>query len=366
MKSKKIFFFIFILPALLFYTFFFIFPFVQGVCYSFTDWNGIKPDLVSKISAADVKKITTDEKIPTQKRVDFLETVQKHYKLERENYLLIEWRDGKQITGSEKKEIKSVLNSVGVRNINFIGFDNYKKMFTNDKRFLGSINFTIFFTVFNVLFTNIIALLLAVILDRGLRKKNLLRSMFFMPNVLSLVIVAFIWTFIFQMVLPHPSKVLGFLLPQSAFRGAGGGWLTNIFVAPISVVIVTVWQGAGYIMLIYLAGLQSIPDDILEVASIDGANKFQKFIFITLPLLIPSFTISLFLTLSNSLKTFDVIFALTKGDFNTTNIVVDVYNTAFSRNEFGYGTAKAIILCIVIMIITSIQLSLMKRKEVEL
>jgi raffinose/stachyose/melibiose transport system permease protein len=169
-----------------------------------------------------------------------------------------------------------------------------------------------------------------------------------------LIIVAFVWSFVFRLILPLITGI--------------DVWLGSVNLAPYAVIMVAVWQSCGYLMIIYLAGLQTIPGAILESAQIDGATGFNRFRFITLPLLIPSITICTFYSLSNSLKTFDIIFALTSGGpgYATTPIVLDIYFNAFLQNKFGYGTAKAVFLCLIIMIITGIQLAIMKKKEVEM
>lgn len=220
---------------------------------------------------------------------------------------------------------------------------------------MGVIGFTGFFAFFNVVFANIAALLLALALDTKLRSKNILRSVFFLPNVLSLVIVAAIWRFIFLRVLPSLTGI--------------DIWLSNPTLAPYLIVLVSVWQGCGYLMIINLAGLQNIPLDVIEAASIDGASGVKKFFNITLPLLMPALTVGVFYSLSNSLRSFDVIFALQGAasySTNTAPIVLDIYFDAFNKNLAGYGTAKAIVLCLVIMVISGIQLFIMKRREVQL
>lgn len=218
----------------------------------------------------------------------------------------------------------------------------------------GVIGFTLFFTVFNVIFSNLFALILAIILDTKIRSKNILRSIFFFPNVLSLIIVAFVWSFVFRLIFPMLTGI-----PV---------WLGSPDLAPFALLLVTIWQGCGWLMVIYIAGLQTIPAEILEVAEIDGASWWQRLYHITFPLLIPAFTICLFFSLSNSLKTFDIIMALTQGGpgYVTTPIVLDIYYNAFRDNLYGYATAKAVFLCLVIMVITGFQLFLTKRKEVEL
>lgn len=223
-----------------------------------------------------------------------------------------------------------------------------------EKLEMGVLGFTIFFTVLNVILTNLLAFLLALALDKKLRTRNALRSVFFLPNILSLVIVAFIWSLIFGQLLP---KITGVDV-----------WMGSPDLAPYLVVLVSVWQGCGYLMVIYLAGLQSIPQEILEVASVDGAGPWKRLWNVTIPLLIPAFTICMFLSLSNSLKAFDIVFALVGPSgyaTGTVPVVMDIFYDAFSRNLAGLGSAKAIVLMVFILILTGIQLSIMKKKEVQ-
>jgi len=172
--------------------------------------------------------------------------------------------------------------------------------------------------------------------------------------------VGYVWVFIFQ----EGFRSLGEMSGWGIFNW---NWLTDPELAPVSVIIVSVWQGLGYIMVIYLAGLQNIPQDVLEAAQIDGAKGITRFKSITLPLLLPALTIAFFITITNSLKTFEIMFALTSGGpgVATTSYVLNIFN-AYSGNRYGYATAQGILLLLVIMVITFFQLSAMKKKEVEL
>ncbi len=439
-KQSKIFYFcLFLFPALILYTLFFIIPLGQGIQYSFTDWNGIVPEIPFTMSKSDFQT-NVIEKLTSKKDLEY---ILKYYVLDEaeENYRLTNWiKEGnqtRQITNGEKHRLKKILKSIGISPIKYIGFKNYREMFQNDQRFVprvekqyifnefddlpetikagvfkgnllnhitkkddrsllltyykyiprksvfqldpnishadsdtlksiisqnmfknifipGVIGFTFLFTLFNVIFANFFAFFLALILDLKLKTKNVLRSIFFLPNVLSLIIVAFIWSFVFRLILPAITGI--------------SVWLGSPDLAPFAVLMVTIWQGCGYLMIIYLAGLQTIPVDLTEAAEIDGADWRQRLLHITIPLLMPALTICLFYSISNSLKTFDVIMALTSGGpgYVTTPIVLDIYFNAFNNNQFGYATAKAVLLCLIIIVITGIQLYLMKKKEVEL
>jgi raffinose/stachyose/melibiose transport system permease protein len=219
----------------------------------------------------------------------------------------------------------------------------------------GVLLFTAIFVVVNVACVNILGLLLAVALDRKMAARNVLRSVFFIPNVLSMIIVAFVWQLVFRELLPALTGVKE--------------WMMNPDLAPWLTIFVAVWQGVGYYMIIYLAGLQGIPQDIVESASLDGASGAKRFFRIVLPLLVPAITICLFLSLAGALKTFDIIFALYPSNSTSMgidNITVNIFYDAFRDKHAGLATAKAILLLFVIAIITGTQLVLTKRKEVEM
>ncbi|MCK4241306.1 MAG: sugar ABC transporter permease [Candidatus Atribacteria bacterium] len=242
----------------------------------------------------------------------------------------------------------------------FIGIENFKEIFS-DKRFLNSLFFTFKYALLNVIFINILAFALALMLDRTVKGIGFLRSIFFMPNVISMVIVGFIWQFIFMNVVGEVSKFTGMpFLNQS--------WLGNPNIALYSVVLVSVWRGTGYMMIIYLAGLQTINSEIIDASRIDGASNWGKFIYIILPLMIPSINICLFMTIANSFKMFDLVFAMTRGGpgYATEVISLNLYNEAFLNDRYGYGIAKAVVLAIIIMIVTYIQLKVLKKREVVL
>ncbi|MNZ42579.1 sn-glycerol-3-phosphate transport system permease protein UgpA [compost metagenome] len=207
---------------------------------------------------------------------------------------------------------------------------------------------------------NVLAILLALLLDMKLKTTPWLRAAFFIPYILSLVIVGFIWKFIFMQ---------GF---ESLGTSTGWGifslsWLGNPNLAFISILLVSIWQSVGFYMVIYIAGLQSVPDDLKEAATVDGAGPFRRFFNITLPLLAPSITISVFMALTNSIKVFDVILSLTGGGpgGTTYSVAYDIYRDTFQNNLYGYGTAKALILFVAVLVITVIQLTIFKRREVE-
>ncbi len=219
---------------------------------------------------------------------------------------------------------------------------------------LGVIGFTAFFAFFSVIGINLLAFLLALALDTGIKGQKFLRSVFFLPNVLSMVIVALIWKMLFFQMFPRVTGI--------------DQWLSDPAKTPWLIVMVAIWQGAGYYMIVYLAGLQNIPTDVVEAAKIDGASPWQRFTNITMPLLVPALTISFFLTIANALKSFDLIYAMTSGSaytYGTVPVVLDIFFDAFARKRAGLATAKAMLLFTIIFIVTGIQLYIMKKKEVE-
>lgn len=219
---------------------------------------------------------------------------------------------------------------------------------------MGVMGFTLFFAVFSVLGINILAFALALALDSGIRGQKILRTIYFLPNVLSMIIVALIWNMLFSQLLPAITGIQA--------------WIMDANKTPWLLVLVATWQGAGYYMIIYLAGLQNIPQDIIEAAMIDGATWKQRFFNITLPMMIPSLTISLFLTIANAFKSFDLMYALIGPSgyaTGTVPIVYDIFFQAYTKHQAGSATAEAMLLFLVIVVISGIQLYVMKKKEVE-
>ncbi len=247
------------------------------------------------------------------------------------------------------------------RSSNFVGISNYVEALRNDPDFLNSLWFTLKLTVVILIVQNVVALFLAVMIESRSRGKGLFRTVFFMPNMVSLVVSAFMWYFIFVTVLPQLSEwaILTFLNQE---------WLGNPQTAFYSILIVTLWRGIGYMMIIYIAALQGVPKHLKEAAVIDGATSFQNFRHVTLPMIMHAITICLFLTLNEAFRIFDVVFALTGGGpgRSTQVIALNIYHEAFSGNyRFGYASAKAMILFFIVLVITVIQVSVMKRREIE-
>jgi raffinose/stachyose/melibiose transport system permease protein len=242
----------------------------------------------------------------------------------------------------------------------FVGLDNYTRLFA-DARFLTSAGHTVLFTIFSVILINILGLSFALVVTGKLRVKNVTRTMLFMPYLIGGLILGYIWKFIFTDVFKSIGEMTG--LTNIFFS-----WLLKPKYALFAMIIVATWQMAGYIMIIYINGIQAMPEDVLEAAKVDGASFWQTLFRIKFPLIMPSFTICLFLTVSNCFKIFDVNLSLTGGGPNnaTEMMAMNIYNEIFSLSNYGYGQAKAIIFFSFVAVITLIQVSITKRKEVEM
>lgn len=239
-----------------------------------------------------------------------------------------------------------------VSDATFVGFKNYIEIFKNDETFLNSLWFTLKFTVVSVITINLFAFVLALLLTKEVPLTKLFRTIFFMPNLVGGIVLGYIWQVIINGVLLG----FGYSITSSATFGFWG------------LVILMNWQMIGYMMVIYIAGLQTIPTDILEAARVDGANSFTILRKITIPSVMPSITICLFLTITNSFKLFDQNLALTNGapSYKTQMVALDIYNTFYSRTGFeGVGQAKAVIFFIIVAIFALLQLKLTRSREVE-
>lgn len=242
-------------------------------------------------------------------------------------------------------------------NYNFVGFSNYIGLI-KDVQFLYSFKITIIYTTASVISINLIGFGLAYFVTRNLKTKNFLRTGFFMPNLIGGLILGFIWQFLFNSVFTSIGSQLGSTLLSTSM-------LQESTPAIIAMLIVSAWQYAGYIMVIYVAALENVPIDLIEASKIDGANGIQSFKHITLPMVAPSITVCLFLTIANSFKLFDLNFSLTP--LKTTEMLsLNIYKEAFVSNNMGLGQAKAIIFFIFVTAISITQVYFTKKKEVEL
>ena len=242
----------------------------------------------------------------------------------------------------------------------FVGLDNFIKLM-EDKRFLHSAWITTKFTILSLISVNVIALIFALLVTSKLRTANTARTFFFMPNLIGGLILGYIWQFIF-------SDVFAMIGEWTGFNSVFYNWLLDKEFSLYALVIVFTWQMAGYMMIVYIAGIQGIPDELTEAAKIDGANYWQRLTKITFPLLMQSFTICLFLTLSFAFKIYDVNLSLTKGGpANATEMfALNIYNEIFGYGHYGYGQAKAIVFFIIVAAITLTQVYLTKKREVEM
>lgn len=253
----------------------------------------------------------------------------------------------------------SFTNSDGY-NMDFIGIENYR-LILNDLNFIESLWVTVRFSVISVIGINLIGLGLALLVTRKDTKvTTLFRTTYFTPNLIGGLILGFIWQFIFIQGFDGIYQLTGWNFFE--------GWLSDEQTAFWAMVIVFLWQMSGYIMLIYISFLSNIPREFTEAARIDGASNWQTFFYVKLPLLLPAFTISLFLTLSNAFKVYDLNLALTDGGpFRSSEMVaMNIYNTAFQQYRQGYAQAKGVIFLILIAAISLTQVYITRSKEVDI
>lgn len=239
-----------------------------------------------------------------------------------------------------------------VTDAQFVGFSNYIAAFTEDNNFLNALWFTVKFAIVAIITINLFSFLLALALTQGLKGTNLFRAVFFMPNLIGGIVLGYIWQLIIN----------GILLPFSAdiTLNANYGFL--------GLIVLTNWQMIGYMMVIYIAGINNISPQLIEAAKIDGAGTAQVLWKITLPLTMPAFTICTFLTLTNSFKLFDQNLALTAGapDRETSMLALDIYNTFYGRVGYeGVGQAKGVVFFLLVALLALLQLYLTRSREVE-
>ena len=236
----------------------------------------------------------------------------------------------------------------------FVGLSNYIKVF-EDPTFVSAFWFTARFTIVSTIVINVIAFMMALALTRGLKGTNVFRTVFFLPNLIGGIVLGYIWQILLNGILTNMG------LPLLALNANYGFW---------SLIILMCWQQIGYMMIIYIAGLQNVPGDLLEAAAIDGANSMQTLFKIKLPMVMPSITICTFLTLTNSFKLFDQNLALTGGEPAKASqmLALNIYDTFYARSGpqwKGIGQAKAVVFFLLVIGIALIQLYFTRRKEVQ-
>jgi raffinose/stachyose/melibiose transport system permease protein len=238
-----------------------------------------------------------------------------------------------------------------VTDAKFIGFSNYLKVF-GDATFLHSLWYTALFTIVSVISINFFAFVIAMLLTKGIKGTNLFRTVFFMPNLIGGIVLGYIWQLIFNGILAHFNRTL-------VYSETYGFW---------GLVILMCWQQVGYMMIIYIAGIQNIPGELIEAAKIDGASNWQVLKSVTIPMVMPSITICTFLTLTNGFKLFDQNLALTAGEPAKMSqmLALNIYDTFYGRNGWeGVGQAKAVVFFILVAAIAILQNTLSRRKEVQ-
>lgn len=241
----------------------------------------------------------------------------------------------------------------------FIGVGNYAKSL-QDPEFWTTLTFTLKFVLVSLVAVNVVAFGLALLVTAKLKSKNIFRTFFFVPNLIGGVVLGVIWQFIFNTALVSISSKFGWSILQSS-------WLNETNTAFWALIIVTVWQSSGYMMIIYITGLISIEQDVIEAARVDGASALRTLLSIKMPLMAQAFTISLFLTLRGGFMAYDVNVALTGGGpYRTTELIsLHIFQDAFAFGNFGTGQSKAVIMFAMVAIAALIQVSVSKRMEVQ-
>lgn len=233
----------------------------------------------------------------------------------------------------------------------WVGLKNYSAVFS-DPDFIHALWYTVLFTIVTTVIVNIASFAIAYMLTRGIKGSNLFRSVFFMPNLIGGIVLGYIWLLLLNGVLQTWGKSI-------TFSGTYGFW---------GMVLLVCWQQIGYMMIIYIAGIQTLPGDLIEAASVDGANRWQTLSKIIIPLMMPSITVCTFLTVTNGFKMFDQNLALTNGAPSNSSelLALNIYRTFYGRAGFeGIGQAKAVIFFLIVAVIALIQNKITTSREVE-
>ena len=250
----------------------------------------------------------------------------------------------------------------GIKFNNFVGLGNYITMFKS-KDYVYSFVVTFIFAVINMLSVNLVAFGLALLCTSKVKGRNLYRAAYFLPNLIGGIVLGYVWQFIFN-------KVFTSVIAGSV------SMLTDPNLAIAAILIVSTWQYAGYIMMIYVTGLQSVPKDVLEASNVDGANQIMTLLKIKVPMIANTFTVCIFLTLVNSFKQFDLNLAITNGApsrilggkpvQSTEFLALNIYNTAIGKNQYALGQTKAVVFFIILAVVSLTQVTISKKKEVEM
>lgn len=259
--------------------------------------------------------------------------------------------------------------AIAGQEITFVGIENYKSMFS-DMAFMYSFGRTFLFTAISVVTINVIALTLAFLVTREIKFKNFFRAGFFVPNLIGGLVLGYIWQFIFKNAVPSMGAMLGVQSIEDALL------LADPWLALFCLIFAFTWQYAGYIMMIYVAALMNVPQELIEASQIDGANFWNRFKSITVPMIAQAFTITSFLTLINSFKQYDIIVALTSGGptdmvagevVNATELLaVHIYDIAFTYNRMAEGQARAVVFFLILSVVGIGQVYFSKKREVEM
>lgn len=247
--------------------------------------------------------------------------------------------------------------------IRYIGFDNFKEIISSP-RVHNALKNTLIFAFSLVILENVLALVLAILVDQVRWFRNFFRSIFYFPVLMSGIIMGFIW----MIIMNYNFGVLNQLLDMTGLGFLKADWLGNPDYALIAIILSTVWKAAGYYMVIYLAGLQGIPQELHEAASIDGANRWQQFRSITFPLLAGAMTVCIMLSMIGSLKIFDQIAVMTDGGpgFATETLTYIIYKVGFGELRQGFGTALSMVLFLLTLVISLVQIKLLRKREVQM
>jgi raffinose/stachyose/melibiose transport system permease protein len=256
--------------------------------------------------------------------------------------------------------------------LKFVGLQNFTGSL-KDPGFLHAFGLTFVYTIINMAVINVVAFFLAMMVTSQIKLRHVYRVGFFIPNLIGGLILGYIWQFIFNNAIPALGNFVGFLSFLSKPENLA---LSKLSSAVMTIVVAGTWQYAGYIMMIYVAALEGVPAELHEAADIDGANAWEKLKHITIPMVAQAFTITMFLTLINSFKQFDVNFSLTAGGpstmfmgkpmYGTELLALNIYNTAFIGNKLAMGQARAVIFFLVLVIISLVQVHINKKKEIEM